>query len=101
MKELASILPAAVKKFMATASFDQFILTCILHFVSIFEREYLQRAHDRAQKHLTDSHGFTAEDVASQLAALEADAAAHRAALSPLYAMARFTTLPAGSLSCE
>ena len=89
LSELATILPAAVKKFMNTANFDTFVLTCILHFVAIFEKEYLQRAYERVQKNLADVAGVDPIAVEAKLQELDAAAARHCATLSPLYCMVR------------
>jgi hypothetical protein len=86
-EELATILPAAVKKFMMQPAFDKFVNTCILYFVAIFEREYLVKALERAQKQHMDGYGYDPIAVESKLQDLEADAKAHKASLSPLYAM--------------
>ena len=74
---------------MQTPDFDRFVLTCVAHFVSIFEKELLERAFERAERNLADSYGYTAQGVHAKLAELDEDAAASQAALSPLYAMVR------------
>lgn len=87
--ELASILPAAVRRFLATPRFDALVSACILYFVALFQREYLRLAVDKAAKAAGGALAFDAVAVASKLAALQADADAARASLSPLYAQVR------------
>lgn len=91
LEELATILPVAVKKFMMQPAFDKIVNTCILYFVAIFEREYLVKALERAQKQHMDGYGYDPFAVESKLQDLEADAKAQQASLSPLYAMVRPT----------
>ena len=87
--ELASILPTAVRRFMATPRFDALAAACILHFVALFQREYLQLAVAKAAKAAGGALAFDAAAVTAKLAALQADADAARASLSPLYAQVR------------
>jgi hypothetical protein len=85
IKELQTILPAPVKKFMQQEAFDKIVSTCLLYFIASFEKNILSQGLERAQKQHLD--GYSQIAVEAKMAELDRDIAGRKAALSPLYAM--------------
>jgi hypothetical protein len=87
IKELGTILPMAVKKYMMQPQFDQFVKTCLLYFVAVFQQEYLRAAVDKAVRQQGEVAVFDPITVEAKLAQLQQEADDHRKSLSPLYAL--------------
>jgi hypothetical protein len=87
IKELGTILPKAVKKFMMQLQFDQFVKTCLLYFVAVFQQEYLRAAVEKAVRQQGEGATFDPIAVEAKLAELQQEVDVHRKSLSPLYAL--------------
>jgi hypothetical protein len=88
-KELGSILPKAVKKYMMQPQYDLFVNTSLLYFVAVFQQEYLRAAVDKLLRQQSEGATFDAMAVEAKLTELQQEADAHRKSLSPLYALVR------------
>lgn len=85
IKELNTILPNSIKKFMHQPTFDKISRTCLLFFICTFQRKLIQQALDKARKQRLEGYDLAA--VGLKIAELERDAESLKAELSPLYSM--------------
>jgi hypothetical protein len=85
IKELNTILPTSVKKFMKQPNFDKITKTCLLFFICTFQRKLIQEALDKARKQRLE--GYDPAAVSLKIVELERDAENLKAELSPLYSM--------------
>ena len=85
IKELNTILPNSIKKFMQQPTFDKISRTCLLFFICTFQRKLIQQALDKARKQRLE--GYDLAGVGLKIAELERDAESLKAELSPLYSM--------------
>lgn len=85
IKELNTILPNSVKKFMQQTTFDKISSTCLLFFICTFQLFLIQQGLDKARKQRLEGYDNTAVSV--KIVELRRDAEKLKAELSPLYSM--------------
>jgi len=79
----ATAVPQQFRRFFASSLYDRMLQTCLLYFTAMFQLEWVIGAMDRARKqHL---EGYNPYMVAQRIRELEAETAALRLDLSPLY----------------